>query len=179
MIRQIQASSATWDTETNTGWHLHDGRAVEISFDQVTSQATILAPSEIDYYETDLSPYVLTLHRYGQYIDMLGMSQLNNMLDAAGSFDAPMLRRHWYSRFASIAMNMLAMIIVIPFFVTREPVVLSQQAVKCGAISMVILLGGMVVMLIPVAGIPAMVSVFLPALVLLPVALFRIVSIRT
>lgn len=179
MARQIQAASATWDKETNAGWILNDGRAVRISFDEETGQATILAPVSVEFYETELSPYILTLHRYGQYIGMLGMSQLNNMLQAAGSFDEPLLRRHWYARFASIALNLLAMVIVIPFFVTKDAVIISRQAIKIGAITLTILFGGMIIMLLPLAGIPAIVSVFLPAIVLIPVALLRALTIRT
>ena len=81
---------------------------------------------------------------------MLSMGQLNKMLDAAGSFDEPMLRRHWYARFASIALNILAMIIVIPFFITKDAVIVSRQAIKGGAIALTILFGGMVVMLMPI-----------------------------
>ena len=179
MIRQLQAASATWDTSSNSGWILEDGRAVNISFDETDGQASISAPEQVTFYETELSPYILTLHRYGQYVGMLSMSQLNSMLGAAGAFDAPMLRRHWYARFASIVMNLLAMIIVIPYFVTKDAVIVSRQAIKCGAIALTILFGGMIVMLMPMAGIPAIVSVFLPAILLLPIALLRAVSIRT
>ena len=179
MIRQIQSLTATWDTTSNSGWILEEGKAVHISIDETSGQATISMPVTVDFYETELSPYILTLHRYGQYIGMLSMSQLNNMLDAVGAFDEPMLRRHWFARFASIAMNLLAMIIVIPCFVTRDVVIISRQAIKCGAIALTILFGGMIVMLTPLPGIPAMVSVFLPAIVLIPIALLRGVTIRT
>jgi hypothetical protein len=179
MIRQIRATSATWDGEASGKWILQNGRSVDVIFDDETAQAEILPPVVVEQYETELSPYILTLHRYGQFIGMLGMTQLNSMLEVAGTFDAPMLRRHWYSRFASIAINMLAMVIVIPFFVTRDPVVLSRQAIKCGGIGITILFGGTIVMLMPIQGFPAVVSVFLPALVLLPVGLLQLVNIRT
>ncbi len=179
MVKQIQASTATWDMASNAGWHLVDGRAVDIYFDEDTSQATISSPIQVEFYETELSPYVLTLHRYGQFVGMLGMTQLNSMINTVGVFDIPMLRRHWYSRFASIALNLLTLLIVIPLFVTRVPIVLSRQAVVCGSISITILFGGIMFMLMPIAGFPAIASVFLPALLLLPVALLRTVGIRT
>jgi lipopolysaccharide export LptBFGC system permease protein LptF len=179
MTQQIQAETATWDAETNAGWVLVKGRSVDIVFDEESGQAAIMTPKQVDFFETELSPYLLTLHRYGQYIGMLGMSELNNMLDVVGGFDAPMLRRHWYARFASIAMNLLTMAIVLPLFVTRETVVLSRQAITCGGISLTIMFGGTIVMLMPMAGFPAMVSVFLPALVLMPVAFMRIVTTKT
>lgn len=180
MVRQIKAQSASWDATTNAGWILTNGIAVEIEFDEETGQATTFAPTKVDFYETDLSPHILMLRRYSQYIGMLGMSQLNRMLDAKGAFgDESMLLRHWYSRFATIAMNLLAMIIAIPFFVTKDDVIISRQAMKSGAIGLTILFGGMVVMLMPIAGIPAMVSVFLPSIILIPIALLRWLTIRT
>ncbi len=179
MIRQIRATSATWEGEALGRWVLQDGSAVDVVFDEETAQATIMPPVGVEYYETELSPYILTLHRYSQFIGMLGMTQLNNMLEVAGTFDAPMLRRHWYARFASMVLNMLAMVIVIPLFVTREPVVLSRQAMKCGGIGLTVLFGGTIVMLMPIQGFPAIVSVFLPALVLLPIGMFQLVNVRT
>ena len=179
MVRQVQATSATWDAATNSGWKLKDGTATRILFDASTGEAEIMKPSPVDFYETDLTPHILTLHRYGQYIGMLSMSQLNEMLIVAGAFDKPLLKRHWYARFASIALNFLAMIIIIPFFVTKDAVVVSRQAVKSGAIALTILFGGTVVMIMPFEGIPAMVSVFIPAIVLIPIALFRSMTIRT
>ncbi|MFT4592557.1 MAG: lipopolysaccharide export LptBFGC system permease protein LptF [Phycisphaerales bacterium] len=180
MVRQIKADSAYWDEESNAGWILTNGVAVEIAFDVDSGQATTFAPQPIDFYETDLSPSILMLRRYSQYIGMLGMTQLNKMIDARGAFgDETMLLRHWYSRFASIALNLLTMIIAIPFFVTKDDVVISRQAIKSGAIGLTILFGGMVVMLMPIAGVPAMVSVFLPSIVLIPIALLRGLTIRT
>tara|TARA_B100000959_G_C14906587_1_gene593256 strand:- start:304 stop:1431 length:1128 start_codon:yes stop_codon:yes gene_type:complete len=179
MIRQIRATSATWEGGALGKWMLQDGKAVDVVFDEETAQATIMPPVEVMYYETELSPYILTLHRYSQFIGMLGMTQLNSMLEVAGTFDAPMLRRHWYARFATIVLNMLAMVIVIPLFVTRDPVVLSRQAMKCGGIGLTILFGGTIVMLMPIQGFPAIVSVFLPALILLPIGMFQLVNVRT
>ncbi|MCH2147433.1 MAG: hypothetical protein MK073_06420, partial [Phycisphaerales bacterium] len=101
------------------------------------------------------------------------------MLDSAGTFDKPLLKRHWYARFATILLNAMAMIIVIPLFVTRDEITLSKQAVYCGGLSIFILFGGVVFMLMPITGLPPIVSVFLPAIVLLPVALIRIVTIHT
>ena len=179
MVRQVKAANAVWDELTNSGWLLEEGRAIDIQFDEDTEYAEISSPEHIEFYETDLSPHILTLHRYGQFVSMLSMSQLNSMLDSAGTFDKPLLKRHWYARFATILLNAMAMIIVIPLFVTRDEITLSKQAVYCGGLSIFILFGGVVFMLMPITGLPPIVSVFLPAIVLLPVALIRIVTIHT
>jgi lipopolysaccharide export LptBFGC system permease protein LptF len=179
MVRQVQATRATWNEGPPSGWVLEEGKATNISIDEITGEAKIDVPVAAEFYETELSPRLLTLHRYGQFVGMLSMSQLNNMLQEAGSFDKPLLKRHWYARFASIALNLLAMIIIIPCFVTKDSIIISRHAVSSGAIALAILFGGTVFMLMPIEGIPALVSVFIPAIVLIPVALFRTLTIRT
>ncbi len=179
MVRQVKATNALWDEQSNSGWVLQNGKAINIQFDEETESAEISSPEQIEFFATDLSPHILTLHRYGQFVSMLSMSQLDSMLDSAGTFDKPLLKRHWYARFATIILNAMAMIIVIPLFVTRDEIALSKQAVLCGGISILILFGGVVFMLMPIGGLPSMVSVFLPTIVLLPIALIRLVTIRT
>ena len=107
------------------------------------------------------------------------MSQLNEMLSSVGTFDRGLLRRHWYARFATVAANVLVMLIVIPYFVTRDQISLVRQSVQCVGFAITILFGGSLVMMIPMAGIPAIVSVFLPVIILLPIGLIRMTTLQT
>jgi lipopolysaccharide export LptBFGC system permease protein LptF len=176
--RRIHARSASWD-EDRGGWSLRAGSVMDVEFDVTTGEVSIAAPQSIDFYRSELSPHLLTLHRYGQYLGMLGMSQLNEMLGEAAAFDEPLLRRHWFARFATIALNLLAMLVALPFFLTREPIVVMRRAMWCASAGIAMMIGGALVMLSPMPGVPSMVSVFLPAIVLLPIALGRVAAIRT
>lgn len=179
MTRRVYADKAAWD-ETHKGWELEGGESVDIATeDDVGTGDLGGTPDRVSFFETDLSPHLLTLHRYGQFLGMLGMSQLNEMLSSVGTFDRGLLRRHWYSRFATVAANVLVMLIVIPYFVTRDQISLVRQSVQCVGFAITILFGGSLVMMIPMAGIPAIVSVFLPVIILLPIGLIRMTTLQT
>jgi hypothetical protein len=76
-------------------------------------------------------------------------------------------------------LNIFAMLIVIPLFVTKDPISIMRQSVRCAGLSMTILFGGSFVMLMQLSGIPAIVSVFLPAILLFPFALVRMSTMKT
>ena len=179
MIQRVYATSATWD-ETSGSWFLENGKSSHITTDdEVSRRVTSYAPEDVASFETDLSPHLLTLHRYGQYLGLLGISQLNQMLETVGAFNSALLTRHWYSRFSTIVLNVLVMLIVIPFFVTKDQISIVRQSVRCATVSISILFGGSFLMLMSMPGIPAIVSVFLPAILLFPFALVRMSTMKT
>lgn len=178
MIQRVYANNATWDG-ANVGWVLEGGKTSQITIGDEENRVTAYAPEDVEFFETDLSPHLLTLHRYGQYLGMLGISQLNQMLDTVGTFDIGLLKRHWYARFSTIAMNIFAMLIVIPLFVTKEQISIVRQSVRCAAISITILFGGSFIMLMAMPGIPAIASVFSPAILLFPFVLARMAAMKT
>jgi hypothetical protein len=71
------------------------------------------------------------------------------------------------------------MLIVIPLFVTKEQISILRQSVRCAAITITILFGGSFVMLMAMPGIPPIASVFLPAILLFPLALVRTAAMKT
>lgn len=179
MIQRVYASGAYWD-EAGGGWVLENGKSVQITTEsEVENNVVAGAPEDVAFFATDLSPHLLTLHRYGQYLSLLGISQLNQMLETVGTFDAALLQRHWYARFSTIAVNILTMLIVIPLFVTKSQISLVRQSVRCAGVAITILFGCTFIMLAPMPGLPAIVSVFLPAILLLPVGLMRMSTIKT
>ena len=179
MIQRVYATSATWN-DTNGSWSLENGKSARItSEDEANLQVASYTPEEVASFETDLSPHLLTLHRYGQYLGLLGMSQLNQMLETVGTFNSALLTRHWFARFSTVAMNVLAMLIVIPFFVTKDQISIVRQSVRCASVSITILFGGSFLMLMLMPGIPPVVSVFLPAILLIPFALVRMSTMKT
>ena len=179
MIQRVYATSAIWN-ETSGSWLLENGKSSHITTDDEASRrVTSYAPEDVASFETDLSPHLLTLHRYGQYLGLLGISQLNQMLETVGAFDSALLTRHWFARFSTIVLNVLVMLIVIPFFVTKDQISIVRQSVRCATVSISILFGGSFLMLMSMPGIPAIVSVFLPAILLFPFALVRMSTMKT
>ena len=78
-----------------------------------------------------------------------------------------------------MASNILALVVTLPFFLTRVPKPMVVQSIKCAPIAIVALMGGVVGAALPVPGVPAAISAFLPVMVLLPIALAQVSTVRT
>lgn len=183
-IRRIEADEAHWDAARG-GWRLVNGRAIEpqrLPEDGVgtgTVASATLIGTPVDFYPTTLTPEVLTMRQYRQYVSMLGLRQIEQMLRTPGMTDVPELARHKFSRFASILINLMVLYIALPFFLLREPANLVRQSLLCAAVVIPILLGSLIGMTMDIGGIGPAVGVFLPPIVLVPVVLARFTSIRT
>ncbi len=177
-VRRITAKSAVWD-EAQHGWVLEDGRAVEFDFAGSGDWIPEPGASSVDFYATDLSPRALTAREYGHYLGMLSMAQLSEMLDAGGGTDQATINRFWYSRFSGALVTLLVVVICLPFFLLRLPGDLLLKSMLCAATAIPLMLGTTIVMLAPMPGLGPLQSAFLPVIVLIPIALWRIGHIQT
>tara|TARA_B100001059_G_C17833753_1_gene586502 strand:- start:2848 stop:3981 length:1134 start_codon:yes stop_codon:yes gene_type:complete len=176
-VERIRAASAVWN-EDQQSWLLEDGVVVRISHGG--EDATLASrPVPIDRYETELSPELLTVRRFGQYTGMLSTWQITQLLDSPDVQEADTLRRSRYSRWASILVNILVMLIALPFFMHREPINLLSRSLMCALFVVPLYLFVATFMLVPLPGISPALGAFLPVIVLLPISLARFGWIRT
>lgn len=175
--RRIGADSATWD-DARGGWVLANSSVMTLRKDSTVSSDTVRSPA-IDLYVTDISPQVLIVRRFGQFTAMLSMEQIREMLGSPGVADEAALRRHLYARFSSVLVNLLVMLIALPSFLLREPANLLLQSVQCAVMSVPAMIGAAIGMMVQLPGVTPAVSVFMPVLVLIPIALARITFIKT
>ena len=168
------ANAARWDAPASE-WILEGGHVVHISADGRGSTT----PRPAERVGTDLSPTMLTMRRYGQVAGMLSLGQINEMLQWPDSRDAESLRRSSVSRFAVVLLNVLVLIIALPFFLDRLPAGLFLKAIICAGVVLPIYFTAAGVMLVPFPGLSPLLGSALPVLVLLPVALARLGSLRT
>jgi hypothetical protein len=129
--------------------------------------------------ETDLSPTRLSMRRYGQVASMLSLAQISDMLAWPDSREAPALRRSAMTRFSVLVLNILMLLIALPFFLDRVPDGLFGRSVKCAGVVIPLYFTAAGLMLIPLPGIGALLESVLPVLLLLPVALIRLGGLRT
>jgi lipopolysaccharide export system permease protein len=177
-IARTSASSATWDAD-RIGWRLEGG---ERSSSRIVGEdGGVVNEGEtrvIDFAATDLSPRALTIRQYGQYAQMLSLDQLRQMREEGGV--APdLISRLTYLRLGSMLVNLLVLVAALPFFLLREPANLLRQSILCAAFTVPGALGSLVAMTAELPGLSPAVSVFLPAAILLPVALGRFGAMRT
>jgi len=176
-VQRMRATNATWDETTNS-WVFTEGRVVHIQHDQ-ESQSVASRPTEISSFVTDLSPDLLTVRRFSQYTSMLSSAQINEILESTSMHEAGVLIRSSYSRWSVFFVNILIVLIALPFFMQREPSRLLSNTIMCTALVVPLYLLVAMFMLVPLPGISPILGAFLPVIVLLPVAMARFGWIRT
>lgn len=188
--RTITASKATW---RDGGWDLENGIA--------ESRSSQSAPRErIARIETDLNPMALKIARFSGYSQSLSWSQISEMIrrpelldlnaeskdpdvaavgTAAREQRMDELQRIRFGRIGIMLCNILALLVVTPFFLRREPTNMILESIKAAPLAVVGVMGGVLGASAAIPGLPAQVGVFVPALVLLPLAIAAVTSVRT
>ena len=176
--RRIAADPAVWD-ESHKAWKLTNARAIRLRELGEGEIAAATPPEVVEFYPSSITPQVLIVRRHSQFASMLSMDQIRDMLRTPGVTDEAALKRHLYSRFASVLVNFLVLLISLPALLLREPANLLIQSVKCATLSIPAMIGAAIGMMVQLPGIAPAVGVFLPVLVLIPVAMARVTVIRT
>ena len=119
------------------------------------------------------------MRQYRQFAAMLSIKQIKKLLKSGQPEDRDVLVRFRYSRFTTVLINMLLLVITLPFFLLREPANLLRQSLLCAGVAIPAMLGALIGLTMDLPGIASIVEVFLPGLVLIPIAMFQVTLIRT
>ncbi|MBC7835008.1 MAG: LptF/LptG family permease [Phycisphaerales bacterium] len=179
--RRITASHATWE---DGAWRLENPLIESLQLGRAGiagGRASIPPTAGPDILRTDLDPTTLLVRRYADFSQNLSSGQINSIL-AAPHID-PALRdqmnRVRFGRLSTVLSSMLALIIAMPFFLMREPRNMVVQSLKCAPVAMGALMGGILGAAAPIPGLPASFAVFLPVLMLIPIATATTAALRT
>ena len=177
-IQRISAEKAVWDDQEK-GWKFTNGQIITPhSQGQDRPTSSFMQPA-VDVFHTDLSPDVLTMRQHRQYAAMLSMREIGQLMKSGQQEDTDILVRFWLARFTAVVINMLLLVITLPFFLLREPANLLRQSFLCASVAIPAMLGALIGLTVDLPGISPAVEVFLPGLVLIPIALFQVTLIRT
>jgi len=186
---RISAISAKWRPGSvegvggGGGWELTGGRATSTALSKPGSggagrDEASAAPALV---QTDLEPSTLLFRRFASYRESLSWVQIGQML--ASPQIKPELReqlqRIRWGRVSMFLSSLLSLAITMPFFLMREPKNMLVQSLKCAPVGIVTIMGGTLLTALPIPGLPAGFAVFLPVLVLLPIAAAVLGSLRT
>ncbi|MCZ6837112.1 MAG: LptF/LptG family permease [Planctomycetota bacterium] len=178
--KRILADKAVWDT-SRRGWRLEGGQAI-IAVDLNETQSDEVVQREtIDFYASEISPELLTVRRYAQFAGMLSLAQIREMLSTPGATDdsTRTLTRYRFSRFSSVLVNILVMVLTLPCFLLREPSNLMRQSVICASLAVPFMFGAALGMMADIPGFSPVAGVFLPIFILVPIALARVTMMKT
>ncbi|MHC4422121.1 MAG: LptF/LptG family permease [Planctomycetota bacterium] len=176
-VRRITADRGKWEDAARV-WRLSNGRAIT---PQAAGAGTtgVLVGEPLDQYATDLGPDILKMRRYREYATMLSIRQIRQMLRSPGVVNEDALVRFSLARFSTVLINLLVLAMALPFFLLREPTSLLRNSLLCAGTAIPAMLGALLAFAVQMPGIPPAVSVFLPALVLLPVTMFMVSLVKT
>ena len=178
-VRRVEATRATWD-DARTGWNLEQGIATGRGAPSEGAEpgARIDRSEQADFVATDISPDAIRARYFRGFAQLLSAQKIGE-LAAEGGISQSDATRLVGQRFAGACVNLLMLLIVLPFFLVREPQKMLRPSVICAAVAVPGLLGSFFIMTVEVPPLPSAVGVFLPVALLLPIAAARIGGLRT
>lgn len=195
LTRHVAAAAAEW---RDGAWELEGARELPVGLAPSGSDVTIppegVASGRVDgtaaaaggvvggvRIATDLDPAALLLRRDSRVVEALSWRQIGAML-ASPKLDPSMrdkLVRVKWGRVSIAISTFLSLMITMPFFLVREPRNMLVQSLKCAPVGIFALLGSVFGASAPVPGLPVVLAVFLPVLVLIPITIASWTSVRT
>ncbi|MCG8521014.1 MAG: LptF/LptG family permease, partial [Pseudomonadales bacterium] len=168
--QQIRATQASWDAK-NGGWKLVQGAA----FTPPSGHAAI------DFFKTDLSPAVLKLRQNDMYRQLMSIGNLQAMRSnpALRSQDVEGVTRIIWSRFSLIILNVLVLVIGLPYFLTRIPGNMLKQGLKAAGACVGAWAGGVIVLQAGNSYLGPASAAWLPVIINLPISAYLLHTIKS
>jgi len=172
-VSAIRAEGASWD---GSGW-VFENPTIE------TRRLGLDDPGPApERLETAISPTMLQINQYKGYREALSSAQIDRLLarqdlldeDSVGEY----VRLRW-RRFSVVLTNLLCLVIAAPFFVSRLPTGALGRTIAAAPVLITALMGGVLGASAAIPGVPAVAGVFIPAVVLLPIAIAAFGAVKT
>ena len=175
--RRFEASAATWDRAREL-WMMESGSVQSPGTIQVGAAGQPIAAAPAVELPVRISPDALVMKQNALYAHMLASEDLARLREN-GVIDVDSARRTELSRIAGPAISLLMVMVAVPFFALREPHGLFRGAVLCAATTTPAMMVALLMMAMSLPGIPPAIGVAIPVALLLPVAVWRQVSMPT
>ncbi|MCE9591933.1 MAG: LptF/LptG family permease [Planctomycetes bacterium] len=178
-LQRITADRGTWDAaREGGGWLLTGVVATERDVAGPAGSAVNATHEETMFFPTDLSPEVLIARQESIYPRLLSMPELMRLAKNP-AVDTGQIRQIMHSRFSLLVLNLLVLVMGLPFFLTREPVNMLLQGVKAAAVCLGAWGGGLVMMQVSTGQMQPALSAWLPVVIYLPVSAMLLMRVRT
>ncbi|HLP86124.1 MAG TPA: LptF/LptG family permease [Phycisphaerales bacterium] len=185
MTRRISAPSAKY---AESGWNLTDGKALSRQLSQEdVGPGTRLRQDRVRFLETDIDPTTLRLRRFEGMANNLSSVQLAQLEARYKQLPETQtnqrridtFERIRWGRISGLVCSFLSLLITLPCFLRKEPANMLTQSLIASPITLGAFAFTLVGTTMTVPGLPPIISVFLPAMMLLPLAIAAVTSVRT
>ena len=125
-IAHVTADAAEYDA-ARRAWVLTNGRRVT-----GLQPDTPRSPEQpVDVYKSNITPDEIALWKSGDFVNLLSTERINEMLARRASYGALELQRVKHARFTQWIMNIILLLLAIPFVLVRQPQDLRNSILKC------------------------------------------------
>jgi len=181
-VERISAEQAFWVGDNR--WELTQGYAIRPTLPQDDSAVggPVVGGTQevtpVDEVWSDVSPSVLMARRAAIYPRLMSIVELRSMLGNQ-AVDAGAIQKIMHSRFSLLIVNVLVLVMGLPFFLTREPSAPALRAIQAAAVCMGMWGLSLVLLQADFQGLPAVTAAWLPLVVTLPVTAWLLGRVRT
>jgi len=181
-IGHIAADSGTWELppgETAETWILR-GRVIQ-SEDRLDADPTKRFVGKLDEqeYQTGLTPAQLDLMFSKKAVEYLSSKQVRELAANSPPANQPMLYKIMDLRVTQPLMNIVMLLIGIPFLLTREPNRLIRSMVYCTVVSGFVFAATFVIFQMGGTKLDPLMAAWLPVLIFGPCAVVMLDTIKT
>jgi len=177
-------AAATAEDRANAGragWLFPGGGGYAVSVVKGTGHGVAdYQPTPVQFVPSALSPRVLMARRATMLPKFLSIRELHQMRDnpAVDARQRGKLTLNIWSRFSIQVVNVLILVMGLPFFLLRRPKNLMGQAVKAAGICVGAWGNGLVMLAIG-GGLPPVLVAWLPVVIYLPIATILLLRVET
>lgn len=191
-IGRIMAPEAVWDPTiawapgVQGGWRLSDARQID---DRPSSDPSMKVAERVGpmQYYTQLTPHQLDLVYSKKAVEFLATSQIQTLIQNSPDVTKVALEKMMHIRFTQPIMNLVLLLMGIPFLLTREPRQLIKNMIYCTIFTSSCFVATFV--LFQIAGttlgggsglfVPPLLGAWLPVLLFAPLSLVMLDTIKT
>jgi len=124
LVAHLSADKATFDP-ANSDWKLENGQLTT----DVSTRTRHTQP--VSLYKSNVTPEEIALYRSGDYVELLGTSRINELLQRTQVYGANDLLRVKHARLAQLLLNIIMVLLAISCVLIREQGQLRTAVMKC------------------------------------------------
>ena len=181
-ISRIIARRAVW--KNNIGEGPHPGGWLMTHVTQINDLKSLdphetPQPEHQMIYYTPLNPHQLKLIFAKKTVDYLSTAQIDRLMMDSPPSTRDALEKIMYTRFTQLIVNLLMLMIGIPFLLTREPTALIKNMLACTMVTGICFITTFVLFQLAGTAVSPIVGAWLPVLLFTPLAVVMLEGIKT
>jgi lipopolysaccharide export system permease protein len=187
-IGRIMADSATWEIppgksggnsqETGAAWVMKNVMLVDDRLNAPPSQR-FAVPIPTQTYTTPITPQQLDLIFSKKAVEYLSSARIYELIQNSPDLTKPMLYKMMHIRFTQPLMNLIMLLIGIPFLLTREPNRLIVNMFYCTIVTGLVFAGTFVIFQMGGNLLDPLLAAWLPVLIFGPLAVVMLDTFHT